>query len=148
MASRHLASSQSLIVAMILLAMALAGCNSERPPASASIGASEMASPSADPELGLLIELLDGKFSAEQIEQGDEPTLNIPVGTKVTFINREDRPHTATHGLDGEPADYPLFDLALAPGEQRSFIFTDIGDYPVTCIRHGDMSLSIIVNEQ
>ena len=70
MAPRQIWPSRSLIVIIVLLTIFAVGCDNEEPPASASIEPSEMADPTAEPDQGLVVELLNGKFSADQIEEG------------------------------------------------------------------------------
>ena len=65
----------------------------------------------------------------------DPPTLTIPRGTKVTWINRDDVPHTATSS-----ASPKVFDSkALDTDDKYSFTFTKAGDYEYFCSLHPHM---------
>ena len=67
--------------------------------------------------------------------------LTIPAGTKVTWINHDDVPHTATS------SDKPrLFDSkTLDTDDQFSFVFTAPGTYDYFCALHKHMTAQIIV---
>jgi plastocyanin len=68
-------------------------------------------------------------------------TLTVPVGTKVTWINRDDVPHTATSA-----AEPRLFDSkALDTDEKFSFVFTTPGTYRYFCAVHPHMTGEIVV---
>jgi plastocyanin len=68
-------------------------------------------------------------------------TLTVPVGTKVTWINRDDVPHTATSS-----AKPTVFDSkALDTDEKFSFVFTAPGTYPYFCAVHPHMTGEIVV---
>ena len=67
--------------------------------------------------------------------------LSLSVGDTVTWINRDDVPHTATSKDD--PA---LFDSkALDTDDKYSFTFTKPGAYSYYCKVHPHMTASIIV---
>ena len=66
-------------------------------------------------------------------------TLNITVGTKVTWINTDAVEHTAT-------SDLGLFDGDLpANGGSYSFTFTSAGLYTYHCSLHTYMTGQIVV---
>jgi plastocyanin len=68
-------------------------------------------------------------------------TLTVPAGTKVTWINRDDVPHTAT-----STAKPPAFDSkALDTDDKFSFVFTAPGTYPYFCAVHPHMTGEIVV---
>jgi plastocyanin len=68
-------------------------------------------------------------------------TLTVPVGTKVTWINRDDVPHTATSS-----AKPRVFDSkALDTDDKFSFVFTATGTYPYFCAVHPHMTGEIVV---
>lgn len=63
-------------------------------------------------------------------------TLTVPVGTKVTWTNKDGNPHTVTSGL---------FDSYLGYGQSFSYTFTDRGTYNYYCKPHDEMSGKVIV---
>ena len=68
------------------------------------------------------------------------PTITIPVGTTVRWINRDEDTHTVT-------SDTGLFGSAgLELGEDYTHTFTAAGVYPYTCDLHSFMQGKIIVN--
>jgi plastocyanin len=67
--------------------------------------------------------------------------LTIAAGTKVTWINHDDVPHTATSSRKPR-----LFDTkTLDTDDQFSFVFTAPGTYDYFCALHKDMTAQIIV---
>ena len=67
--------------------------------------------------------------------------LTVPIGTKVTWINRDDVPHTAT-----STAKPKAFDSgALDTDQEFSFTFTAPGTYEYFCAVHPKMTAQIIV---
>lgn len=73
------------------------------------------------------------------------PDLTVAPGTAVTFTNNDTVLHTATNGTDGNPAPSPLFDLQLPVGASESYTFPEPGTYPVTCLVHPTMNMTITV---
>ena len=73
------------------------------------------------------------------------PDLTITVGTTVVFVNAGGLKHTASHGVDGQLAEGSLFDLTLEPAASDTFTFDTSGVYPITCIVHPDMNMTITV---
>ncbi|HEV2968772.1 MAG TPA: cupredoxin family copper-binding protein [Pirellulales bacterium] len=68
-------------------------------------------------------------------------TLTVHVGTKVTWINHDDVPHTATSAV--KPT---VFDSkALDTDDKFSFVFTAPGTYPYFCAVHPHMTGEIVV---
>jgi plastocyanin len=66
-------------------------------------------------------------------------TLAVPVGTKVTWINKDDVPHTVT-------SDNKLFvSRALDTDQQFSFTFTAPGTYAYYCSVHPQMTGKVVV---
>ncbi len=65
--------------------------------------------------------------------------LTVAAGTKVTWINKDDAPHTATS------TDKRFNSNALDTDEQFSFVFTDKGDYAYFCALHLQMKGQITV---
>ena len=69
------------------------------------------------------------------------PQLNVAPGTTVTFVNRDNVPHTAT-------ADNGLFDSGeLAPGSSFPVVLDGAGTVTYHCELHPDMQGSIVVGE-
>ena len=65
--------------------------------------------------------------------------LSIPAGTKVTWINHDDVPHTATSTTN-------VFDSkALDTDEKFSFVFARAGTFPYYCEVHPHMTGQITV---
>ena len=69
----------------------------------------------------------------------DPPTLMVPAGTQVTWVNHDDIPHTAT-GADGGFGS-PVLDT----DERFSFRFDQPGTYAYFCKLHPHMSGTIRV---
>jgi plastocyanin len=71
----------------------------------------------------------------------DPPTLTVAHGTKVTWINRDDVPHTATSSDSPKAFD----SKALDTDETFSFTFTTPGKYAYFCAVHPHMTGTIVV---
>jgi plastocyanin len=69
----------------------------------------------------------------------DPPTITVPAGTTVTWINRDDSVHTVT-SEDGR-----LASAGLNHGEQFSYRFTVPGTYAYHCALHPHMMARIVV---
>ena len=68
-------------------------------------------------------------------------TLTIPVGTTVTWTNRDDIPHTAV-SIDGV-----FKSKAMDTDEKFSYTFTRPGTYPYYCTIHPKMTGKVIVQK-
>ena len=68
-------------------------------------------------------------------------TLTIPVGTTVTWINRDDIPHTVVSSDDPKVFKSKVLDT----DEKFSFTFTKAGTYPYFCSVHPKMTGKVIV---
>ena len=66
-------------------------------------------------------------------------TLTVKAGTKVTWVNRDDVPHTATD------TDKRFNSKALDTDDQFSFTFEQPGTYNYYCALHPKMTGQIIV---
>jgi len=66
-------------------------------------------------------------------------TATIKAGTKVTWVNEDDIPHTVASTTQG------LRSKALDTGETYSFTFTTPGTYKYFCGLHPHMTGSIVV---
>jgi plastocyanin len=140
------------------LALMLAACSSTAgsgaasatPSASAeasSAAASASASASEAATGDVTVTITGFEFTADEADtSGDVPTLTIPVGTSVTFVNEDSTRHTATNGTDGELAADAAFDFNLGQqGASGTYTFDTPGEFGVTCKIHSAMNLTIIV---
>jgi plastocyanin len=66
-------------------------------------------------------------------------SLSVAAGTKVTWVNRDTDPHTATD------TDKRFNSGALDTGEEFSFVFRDKGDYEYYCTLHPHMKGRVTV---
>lgn len=149
----------SLVLPILVLALLLAACSGTTTSSSAaataspttaasSDAASESTAASDEPAEGDVTVTLTGfEYTAEDADtSGDVPTLTIPVGTTVSFVNEDSAPHTATNGTDGEAADDAAFDIDLgSTGASGTYTFDEAGEFPVTCTIHPQMNMVIIV---
>jgi plastocyanin len=65
--------------------------------------------------------------------------LTVPVGTTVTWTNRDDIPHTVVS------TDGVFKSKALDTDDKFSFVFTKPGTYPYFCSVHPKMTGQIVV---
>jgi plastocyanin len=68
-------------------------------------------------------------------------TLTVPVGTTVTWINRDDIPHTVVSSDDPKTFKSKVLDT----DEKFSFTFSKAGTYPYFCSIHPKMTGKVIV---
>jgi plastocyanin len=153
------------VIASILTALVIVGCNTkggqsetgnstsdgqaERPPVNREPAA--VVSPVADnhkpsasaAESSAPDEKASAASSSNQVAIDNftftPQTLTVPVGMKVTWINRDDVPHTVTD------AGKRFRSTALDTDDSFSFTFTAPGAYPYYCGIHPHMTGSIIV---
>jgi len=71
----------------------------------------------------------------------DPPKLTINPGTKVTWINHDDVPHTATSSVKPRAFDSGTLDT----DQKFSFVFTTPGTYDYFCAVHPKMTAQVIV---
>ena len=71
----------------------------------------------------------------------DPPKLTINAGTKVTWINHDDVPHTATSSVKPRAFDSGTLDT----DQKFSFVFSTPGTYDYFCAVHPKMTAQIIV---
>ncbi len=69
-------------------------------------------------------------------------SLTIPVGTKVTWVNRDEIPHTI------DDSNKLFRSPALDTDESYSYTFTTPGTYQYGCRLHSHMAGNIIVTEK
>jgi plastocyanin len=65
--------------------------------------------------------------------------IEVPVGTQVTWINKDDVPHTVVS------VDHKFKSRALDTDEKFSFTFQDAGTYEYFCSVHPKMTGKIVV---
>ena len=138
-----------LLIGTPIMALLLAACSggttatpttAAATSTAASQSASASESESAEPSGGageMTVTLQNFAFSPT--------TLTVPVGSTVTFENKDSTEHTATNGKDGQKADDALFDIKLATGASDTFTFDKAGTYDVTCLIHPSMNMTITV---
>ena len=68
-------------------------------------------------------------------------TLTVPVGTTVTWTNRDDIPHTIVSTDDPKAFKSKVLDT----DEKFSFTFSKVGTYPYFCSIHPKMTGKVIV---
>jgi plastocyanin len=68
-------------------------------------------------------------------------TLTVPRGTKVTWTNKDDEPHTVTSDSDPKTLKSP----ALDTDESFSFTFNEAGTFKYFCSIHPRMQGTVIV---
>jgi plastocyanin len=68
-------------------------------------------------------------------------TLTVPAGTTVTWINRDDIPHTVVSTDDPKAFKSKVLDT----DEKFSFTFTKSGTYAYFCSVHPKMTAKVIV---
>jgi amicyanin len=71
-------------------------------------------------------------------------TLTVPAGTKVTWTNQDDMPHTVTSTAKPKALDSE----ALDTDAQFSYIFTEPGTYDYLCTVHPKMAGRVIVEKR
>lgn len=71
----------------------------------------------------------------------DPQVLTVSPGTRVTWLNRDDVPHTATSS-DSPPQ---FNSRAIDTDEQFSYMFTQPGTYPYFCAVHPKMTATVVV---
>jgi plastocyanin len=71
----------------------------------------------------------------------DPPTLTVPVGAEVVWVNHDDLPHTAT-----STAKPKAFDSgALDTDQTYSHVFKVAGEYEYFCAVHPKMTGKVVV---
>jgi plastocyanin len=119
-----------VIVVAMLMAMTAAPTRSH---AETPAGAVATTDPATAPANESRVEIDNFVFKPKE--------LNVAVGTKVTWVNKDDVPHTATSSDDP-----PLFDSkALDTDDKFSFTFTKPGTYKYYCKVHPHMTGVVIV---
>lgn len=118
-------------------------------PSAAASSAATSASPSASQAVtaDVTVTITGFEFTADAADtSGDVPTLTIPVGTTVAFVNEDSTRHTATNGMHGEADADTAFDFNLGQqGASGTNTFDTAGEFGVTCKIHSAMNMTIIV---
>lgn len=65
--------------------------------------------------------------------------LTVAAGTKITWINKDEAPHTATS------TDKKFNSGGLDTDDKFSFVFNDKGEFPYFCALHPHMTATITV---
>jgi plastocyanin len=68
-------------------------------------------------------------------------SLTVPVGTKVTWTNRDDIPHTVTDAAEPKSFRSPPLDT----GDAFSHVFSSAGTYRYFCSLHPHMQGTVVV---
>jgi len=126
-------------VLLIILAIILAGCNSEKKdvttnadsPAGTTAKTPQAASPEQPAKGEVQIVIENFAFSPADV--------TVAAGTKVTWINKDDAPHTATS------VDKKFNSGGLDTDDKFSFVFNDKGVYQYICTLHPQMKGTINV---
>jgi amicyanin len=71
-------------------------------------------------------------------------TLTVPAGTKVTWTNQDDMPHTVTSTVKPKALDSE----ALDTDARFSYVFTEPGTYDYLCTIHPKMAGRVIVEKR
>lgn len=71
----------------------------------------------------------------------DPPTLTVPRGTKVTWINKDDDAHTVVSDGDAKLFKSP----ALDTDDSFAFTFTEAGTFKYFCSIHPRMQGTVVV---
>ena len=71
------------------------------------------------------------------------PNMDVPIGTTVTWTNKDSVAHTVTSGT--RPTKDGKFDGQLAAGSTFSFTFATAGTYQYFCTVHSSMNGTITV---
>ena len=119
------------LLAMLVLAVALAGCTSDKGTAPQSTGTAAPVAPAAGPGT---ITIRSFAFSPQEI--------TVAQGTTVTWTNQDSAPHTITSDTGAPEA---ISSDSLSQGASFSFTFTKPGTYPYHCSIHPSMKGTIIV---
>ncbi len=121
-----------LVPALLLVALPQYGKASDQPRNAArqEVGTIQRVAATAPEAAGSQVVIKDFKF--------DPKELTVPVGTKVTWTNKDNEGHTVTSNagvFHSEPLD---------TNEQFSYVFKTPGTYPYHCKLHPQMTGQVI----
>lgn len=72
----------------------------------------------------------------EMVGQSFSPgTIEVEVGTTVTWVNSSSLVHTVTSGSNGE-SDGTFNSGNVSPGEEFTYTFNEVGEFDYFCIPH------------
>ena len=128
----HALQRGALLTALVLCNAVLAGCGGQSGGANDPV---ETSTPQAADGKAAPVQIRIDNFTFEPAE------VKIPVGTKVTWTNHDDVPHTATSTARPRQFDSGTLDT----DEQFSYVFTAPGTYDYFCALHKHMTARIIV---
>lgn len=126
----------SLLPAFVAGLMIVSACGDDEP------GQVSPQTPGASPTPEVTVTIRPGATGQGPAAYGENP-LVVPLGTRVTWVNEDSAPHTATSTTGVWDSE------TLATGQTFSFTFTNTGTFPYYCEIHGAASMSgtIQVNE-
>lgn len=127
---RRLAKLALMLAAVVIV---LAGCEAVQENGDAPAEKKDAVAPDAEPlekgEVRIIIE--NFVFAPAEV--------TVTPGTKVTWINKDEAPHTATS------VGQKFNSGGLDTGDKYSFIFNDKGDYEYICTLHPQMKAIVKV---
>ena len=126
----RLGTRKVLVTAMSLLVIGAAGCAGGTEGTEARLDTSSKSS-----EEAVSTQIVIDNFTF------NPPMLTVTPGTKVTWVNRDDVPHTATSTAKPRTFDSGTLDT----DETFSHVFTTPGTYDYFCAVHPKMTARIIV---
>jgi amicyanin len=127
----NLRRAPTLFLGLVLATM-LTGCGSSSSGGPSNAGVSPGTSPGV--AAGPTVTIQDFKFSPA--------TLNVKVGTTVTFVQEDSVPHTATGSGNSSLIRSPT----LTKGQTYTVTFTKPGTYDYICSIHPYMHGSVVVS--
>jgi plastocyanin len=128
-------SQRVLLLAPLLIITFLEGCDTRRASADADKETATSTETSPDKAPTSTTQVVIDHFAYTPA------TLTVSAGTKVTWVNRDDVPHTVTSSKKPHILDSPPLDT----DEQFSFEFKTPGTYDYYCTLHPKMKAQIIV---
>jgi len=134
---RHLLKLIPLAVTLTGIAVFLSSCQSAAPAADDHGKMHGMPSPLPQANVDAT-----GKAEVQiQIENFvfSPADITVAAGTRVTWINKDEAPHTATS------VDKKFNSGGLDTDDKFSFVFNDKGEYPYICTLHPQMKATIKV---
>jgi plastocyanin len=134
----QLRRKSALPLTLSLLAVAVAGCGGSGSSTESTPEGTARASsgkPTEPPSAEVTKQIAIDNFTF------DPPVLSISVGTKVTWVNHDDVPHTATS--TAKPRHFAS--ETLDTDDKFSHVFTVPGTYEYFCAVHPKMTGRIIV---
>jgi plastocyanin len=122
-------------VTRLALALGIAGAASAVMVCRADSGQTPKFAPMADEKAAVTIKSY--KF--------DPQTLEVKVGTTVTWTNQDSKDHTVSSGTPDEAKDAPLNGDMDGEGKTYSYTFKEAGEFPYYCKNHHGMRGKVVV---